>query len=43
MNMQNIPKDKPQQVSLFVLKGVLQLSNKSVPTLEIPLRNYELN
>lgn len=41
--MQNIPKDKAQQVSLLVLKGVLQMSNKSVPNLEITLRNYESN
>lgn len=42
-NMQSIPKDKAQQVSLFVLKGVLQMPNESVPTLEITLRNDELN
>lgn len=35
-------KDKAQQVSLFVLKGALQMSSKFISTLKITLKNAKL-
>lgn len=43
MSMQNISKDEAQQVSLFDLKEVLQMSNTSIHTFKITLKNAELN
>lgn len=38
-----VTKDESQQISLFVLKGVWQMSNKSIRTLQITLKIAELN